>query len=185
MKKAFVSRFAGLFLSWTITSITYSQNSINPARLKAEPSIETIIPASKQLNAAGKSDFNFRNEISSKAVRNFMQDYKTVTDARWSELAHGYSVVNFTVDNIKTRMVYDKRGHCENIVRYYFEDKLPPAVRHLVKSTYYDFTIYHIIEPTINGVTSYLIQMEDSTTWKTIKVVDGEMEVVEELVKVK
>jgi hypothetical protein len=54
-----------------------------------------------------------------------------------------------------------------------------------VKSTYYDFNIYHIIEPTLNGVTSYLVKMEGKSTWKTVKVVDGEMEEVEEYLKLK
>lgn len=185
MKKTFVYGIAGLFLPWSISSPTYSQNSTKPAKLEAKPSIEKIIPTSKQLDIAGMTEFNFRNEISSHAVRNFIKDYKYVTNAKWSKLANGYSAVNFNIDSIKTRIVYDKAGHCENLVRYYFENRLPPAVRHLVKSTYYDFNIYHIIEPTLNGVTSYLVKMEGKTTWKTIKVVDGEMEEVEEYLKLK
>jgi hypothetical protein len=185
MKKAFAYGLTGFFLPWTITSITYSQNSTNPAGFQGKPSIEKIIPTPKQPDTAGKTEFNFRNEISSSAVRNFLKDYKDVTNAKWSKMPHGYSAVVFTVDSIKTRIVYDKGGQCENIVRYYFENRLPPAVRHLVKSTYYDFSIYHIIEPTLNGVTSYLVKMEGKTTWKTVKVVDGEIEEVEECFKVK
>jgi hypothetical protein len=185
MKKAFIYGVAGLFLPWSITSITYSQNTTKPAMFKAKPSIEKIIPTSKQSDTAGTTEFNFRNEISSNAVRNFMNDYKYVTNAKWSKLANGYSAVNFTVDSITTRIVYDRAGHCENIVRYYFENRLPPAIRHLVKSTYYDFNIYHIIEPTLDGITSYLVKMEGPTTWKTVKVVDGEMEVFEEYSKLK
>jgi hypothetical protein len=61
-----------------------------------------------------------------------------------------------------------------------------PAIRHLVKSTYYDFNNYHIIEPTLNGVTSLISsKLEGRTTWKTVKVVDGEMEEVEEYFKLK
>jgi len=185
MKKAFVYGIAGLFLPCSIISITYSQKSTNPVTFEAKPSIEKIIPTSKQLDIAGMTEFNFRNEISSDAVRNFMKDHTDVTNAKWSKLANGYSAVTFTVDSITTRIVYDGGGHCENIVRYYFENRLPPAVRHLVKSAYYDFNIYHIIEPTINGVTSYLVKMEGKSTWKTIKVVDSEMEEVEEYLKLK
>ena len=111
MKKAFVYGVAGLFLPWSITSITYSQTSTNQTELKARPSVEKIIPTSKQLDAAGKTEFNFRSEISSNAVRNFMKDYKYVTNAKWSKLCKGYYVVNFTVDSIKTRIVYDRAGH--------------------------------------------------------------------------
>jgi hypothetical protein len=114
-----------------------------------------------------------------------MKDYKYVTTAKWSKLSNGDCSVNFTVDSITTKIVYDRAGHCENVVRYYFENRLPPEVRHVVKSNYYDFNIYHIIEPTINGITSYLIKLEGKSTWKTVKVVDGEMEEVEEYLKLK
>jgi len=125
MKKAFAYGLTGFFLPWTITSITYSQNSTNPAGFQGKPSIEKIIPTPKQPDTAGKTEFNFRNEISSSAVRNFLKDYKDVTNAKWSKMPHGYSAVVFTVDSIKTRIVYDKGGQCENIVRYYFENRLP------------------------------------------------------------
>ena len=185
MKKASVYKAAGFLLPWTIVSITYSQNSTYTAKLKVQPFVEKIIPTSKQSDGVGSTEFTFRNEISTNAVRNFMKDYKYVTNAKWSKLGNGYYVVNFTVDSIRTRIVYDRAGHCENIVRYYFENRLPPEVRHLVKSTYYDFSIYHIIEPTLNGITSYLVKMEGPTTWTTVKVVDGEMEVFEEYLKLK
>jgi len=185
MRKAFVYRVAGLFVLSSTTIIAYSQELAKSAKLTAKPSIEQIIPASKQSDNDAKTQFDLRNDISIYAVRNFMKDYKSVTDAKWSKLPHGYSVVTFTVDSIRSRIVYDRGGHCENTVRYYFENRLPPAVRHLVKSTYYDFNIYHIIEPTLNGVTSYLVKMEGRTTRKTVKVVDGEMEEVEEYFKLK
>ena len=35
----------------------------------------------------------------------------------------------------------------------------------------------------INWKTGYLVKLEDKTSWKTVKVVDGEMEVSEEFLK--
>jgi hypothetical protein len=178
MKKQLFTCFTIALLSWTI-SPSYSQSA---DRLIYSDD-ELIFPSGK-IPITKDSLKTIPSEIK-KAVKSFTRDYKNITNAKWLRLNHGFSVVYFTVDSINTRLLYNKKGYCENIIRYYFENRLPPAIRHLVKTTYYDFSIYHIIEPTINGVTSYLIQMEGKTSWKTIKVVDGEMEVLEELLKVK
>ena len=181
MKKQLFTSFTIVLLIWTITP-GYSQSpDSNPGLAYSD---EQLISSSEEVPTVKDSAKAIPTEIK-KAVKNFSRDYKNIADAKWVKLDHGFSVVYFTVDSVETRLLYNKKGYCENMIRYYFENRLPPAIRHLVKSTYYDFSIYHIIEPTINGVTSYLIQMEDRSAWKTIKVVDGEMEVVEELFKLK
>jgi hypothetical protein len=125
----------------------------------------------------------YLNDINPKAVRNFLLDYTNVTDAKWSKLESGFTVVRFTTDGVHTRILYNRTGLCENVIRDYHEDKLPREIRHIVKRTYYDFSIYFISEVTIKDITAYIIQIEDKTSWKILKVVDGEMEIIRELTK--
>ena len=56
---------------------------------------------------------------------------------------------------------------------------MPRDIRHMVKSAYYDKRSHN------NGENAYLVKMEDKTSWKTIKIVDGEMETMEESIKSK
>ena len=69
------------------------------------------------------------------------------------------------------------------MIRYYKEDRLPNNVRHLVKSRYYDFDIYQVTEVTRNGTMAYVIKLEDEKHWKTIKVVEDELQELDELSK--
>ena len=67
------------------------------------------------------------------------------------------------------------------MIRRYYEKELPPEVRHLVKSTYYDFNIFYVSEITWNDKLAYIISMDDKTpndkiSYKIIKVVGSEME---------
>ena len=179
MKKAFVYVFTGSFIAWTITSFAYAQSSNSTAKFKQHPSLERIIPISKQLNAARDSDFIFRNEINSKAVRNFISEYKNVAGAKWYKSANGSFVVYFSSENIKSWIYYDKNGDFEFMLRHYNEEKLPHYIRHRVKSNYYDFSIYHVSEIRYNGKTAWYVTIEDKTCWKKIKVLEAEMEVVE------
>ena len=183
MKKAFVFVFTGYFIAWTITSFAYGQIPNSLEKFREEPLPENIIPLSKELNLSTDSDFNFRNDINTKAVRNFIRDYKNVTGAKWFKSANGLFVVYFTNENIQNWIYYNKKGDFEFMLRHYNEEKLPPDVRHLVKSNYYDFSIYHVSEIRYNGKTEYFVRIEDKTCWKKIKVEDGEMEVVEEITK--
>jgi hypothetical protein len=93
-------------------------------------------------------------------------------------------VVRFLVDSISCRAAYDARGNWVYTIKAYDEWKMPKQVRHLVKSTYYDYTITQVEEidrPNEHKV--YLVHMCDATTWKNVQVRDGEMVVVEDFKK--
>jgi hypothetical protein len=180
MEKTFFPGFTGILLTWIITSVCYSQTPIGSP--KPEASLQEIISSVEEINAVKNSAPVRLNEINSRAVRNFVRQYKNVSDAEWFKLKEGF-VVHFTNDGIKSRAFYTKEGRYEGMIRSYFEDKLPREIRHLVKSTYYDFSICHVYEFNVEGITAYLVKMEDKTSWKTIRVIDREMKVMKEYSK--
>ena len=184
MNKAFAPGFATLLLACTITTIAYGQTENRIAKLEAKLFSGKNIPADRQLTSTRDSNFIFRNEISTKAVRNFIRDFKNVTDAEWFRSPTGSFVVYFTSDSINSTIYYTKEGEFDLMIRYYNEEKLPREVRHLVKSNYYDFSIYHVSEFQSNDKTAYVVVMEDKTSWKKIKIVDNEMEIIGEFSKV-
>jgi len=110
--------------------------------------------------------------INTKAVKNFSRNYKN--NAAWFEITDGYIAI-FNEGGIKTKVYYDKKGRLVGQIRSYEEDKLPRDVRHLVKSRYYDFHINYVNELTALNTTVYLVKIEDSKSFKTIRVTDGEM----------
>ena len=57
------------------------------------------------------------------------------------------------------------------------------AVRAVVKSEYYDFSIVSVEEVKLDGRHIYLVDMQDATAIKTVRVEDGEMSVVTSLVR--
>jgi hypothetical protein len=71
------------------------------------------------------------------------------------------------------------------LLSYYSEYKLPWYVRRLVNSVYYDFIINQVIQVEEDNQLVYMIQMEDSTSLKTVEVSDYEMKIVKDLRKAK
>lgn len=185
----FFSSFSAIVFVGILTGHVCSQSLNN---IDVENLIKQEAPQNNSLlqpNLISKSPQLHRNEIPSKAIRNFLRDYKEIADAKWFKLTHennrlnGFRVV-FTLDMVNTMVFYDKKGNYNCSFRYYWEDKLPQAIRHRVKTVYYDFDIGHIAEMNINDKTIYIITVEDKTCWKVIEVAEGkEMVIVKEYTK--
>ena len=185
MKKITFISLTCLLLTSTFSS--YPQNSNTVARLYVDASLEKLTSPSilPQNGLPGTATPASAVEINNKAVRNFTKDYKKATGVTWMNTSGGQFAAYFSSDNIQSLVVYNKKGNYECMLRYYKEDKLPREIRGLVKSAYYDFDIYLVTEVHRNDKIAYVVKMEDKTSWKTVKVVDGEMEVTEDYTKSK
>jgi hypothetical protein len=123
------------------------------------------------------------NNISIKAARDFAERYPEVVEPRWYIAKNGF-IVRFELDSIDSRSAYNLRGAWVYTIKVYPEKKMARSVRHLVKSTYYDYTITQIEEiDRPNEQKVYIVHMYDSTTWKNVQVRDGELKVMEEFKK--
>jgi hypothetical protein len=185
MKKIFFACLTGFFLASSITSISYSQTSNTIAQLSPQPSSEKNIylsDAALYLNHAVSNDLT-TTEISKKIITKFTRNYGIRPEARWFKSSTGLFVAFFAIDNIKTFIYYNVKGGCEYIMRYYEEEKLPREILQWMKNAYEDFSIDQVTEVRKDDKIAYVIKMENRTSWKTVKIVDGEMEVIEEYLK--
>lgn len=124
----------------------------------------------------------YLNHLSTKAARDFTERYPDI-EGKWFSAKNGF-VVRFYLDSISCRAAYNNRGAWVYTIKVYEEAKLPKAVRHLVKSNYYDYAITQIEEiDRPNERLVYLVHMHDATTWLNVQVSEGEMVVAEEFKK--
>lgn len=138
-------------------------------------------PSSKEValdDNAKESDLSAsknNSAMSTKALKSFTKNFKDADNASWSEIEDGFRV-DFTKEDIDTKVFYDRKGRWVANVRNYYEDKLPKDIRHRVKSVYYDYSIYYVQEVTVADKIAYLVKIEDKNSIKTIRIVDGEMD---------
>jgi hypothetical protein len=123
-------------------------------------------------------------DVNINAVRDFSKNFKNASGVKWVKHENGASVY-FAVDGVKMRSTYNTKGRKEYTLKYYDEFSLPTNVRHLVRSTYYDYRIAIATEVIRNEHVSYLVKMENDKEFLTIKVDDGELSVFEKMTKVK
>jgi hypothetical protein len=116
------------------------------------------------------------NNLKSRAVRNFVRSYKNVSNEKWYNVQDGF-IAMFILDDINYRVDYDKKGNWLHTIRTYNENKLPPDVRHLVKSSYYDYNISLVQEiETPREPFTYVVHLDGKTKLINLRVSNGEMD---------
>ncbi|HMH20405.1 MAG TPA: hypothetical protein VK563_01455 [Puia sp.] len=121
------------------------------------------------------------NEISIRAYRHFQKMFAGVSGEYWQKTEDGY-IVSFVQHSFRNRAHFDLRGSFLYSEKFYGEKELTGYTGPDVKRKYPDYRIGVVTEIT-NGVkTFYLLKIENHSSIKTISVVDGKMEVIEDLV---
>ena len=118
-----------------------------------------------------------KTSVSLKALKNFDKSFHQVSDTKWFKVPGGV-IANFLSKDIDFRIVYDENGKWLYNLLTYSDDNLPSDVRSLIKSRYYDYQIEYCNEYQLSNSTVYIIKMTDDNSIKTIRVVDGEIEVI-------
>jgi len=172
MKKTAISGVAVIIASWIINT-THAQFEHSVAKLDS-------IASFTHNNLSMPGEVKDYKAVNTKAEKKITKTYKNATDINWYYLNNSHLMVRFFDNGIQTKIFYNRKGNELAMVRYYTEDKLPNEVRRLVKSTYYDFNIFLVIEVTVGNQTAYLVKIGDKTSTKTIKLMNGEMDVIEE-----
>ncbi|MBO9203837.1 MULTISPECIES: hypothetical protein [Niastella] len=172
MKKIVISGLAIVLLNG-ITSIA-------PAQFVDRA---TSVDATSDFNSNKYATTGVANDvtnINSKAVESFTKQYANATDITWSRANNREQVVRFFMNGIQSRIFFNNKGRQTAMIRYYTEDKLPKEPKQLVKSAYYDYHIFVVVEVTVDNKTAYLVTIKNETNTKTIRVLNGEMDVIEE-----
>lgn len=122
--------------------------------------------------------------VNTKAMRNFVKSYESAVDPEWVSLKDGGYLCRFVIDNVRCRAFYGEKGAWLLTLASYEENKLPRDIRAIVRNSYYDHTITYVDEISVPGRSKiYLVQIQDDKGIKMLRVSDGEMETVRELVK--
>jgi hypothetical protein len=122
------------------------------------------------------------NDVNQKAVRDFKKAFKDISNEKWYSIKNGF-LAEFSLNTTKNRVVYDKKGNWRFTVSYYEEKNLPAEIRAIVKPVYYDYTITRIAEVHVDDKIIYIVHVQNNSSLKTLRVCEGEMELIEDFTK--
>lgn len=122
-----------------------------------------------------------KSVIHPKALKD-LKTFEASTNVIWCVIKKGF-MAEFKKADIQYRVIYSNKGKRFATYRYYNEGLLNPDVRKQIKSNWYDAAITNVTEINYAGITAYIVNIEDKTSIKIIKVVNDEMEVYQEIIK--
>ena len=114
--------------------------------------------------------------ISERALKNFQRTFKGVTNAEWIATEDKGYIARFTTDSVQTVTAYNSKGTRNYTIRFYSENKMPGTVRDMVKYSYGDYSFSKIAEVFYQGVTVYVIYLQDYAHFKIVTVCNGDMQ---------
>ena len=130
---------------------------------------------SKKTDSANSFRFS---RVNSAVMRNFIRTYSGVTNEKWIEIQNGF-VAMFSLDDVDYQVAYDKKGEMLHTIRSYGEAQLSSNMRHLIKSSYYDYDINLVQEIETPGESlTCIIHLMGKTELIDLGITDGEMQVL-------
>lgn len=135
------------------------------------------------------------NASMAKVTRHFWRTYGESKNEKWYSIKDGV-MAEFQDKNILYKVIYNSKGNWVYTLKQYTEKELPEEVRARVKTVYYDYPIRYVTEinEEINqwdnfnrpeSIVVYLLHVENDQESKTIRVANGEMDLVETYDKIK
>jgi len=171
MKKIFLTSIWGIVLVISTAVAVNGQLASNHVKPSERFTISNKPESENYLGIVGR--------VKPPVIRSFLKTYKDVSDEKWIEVKEGF-VALFNLNDIDYQVAYTKKGNLVRTIRSYNEDKMAQDLRHIVKSTYYDFEInrVHEIETPRDPIT-YVVQLVGKKELINLEIYDGEMEVLQ------
>ncbi len=164
--------FAALLNTAAAQSLAKNSLVVEPRFLSAAMKL-TEVPQNEV------ADINYANDVNQKAMRDFKKTFKAVSNEKWYSIKDGF-LAEFSSSTSRNRVVYDNKGNWRFTVSYYDEKTLPTDIRSIVKPVYYDYTISRVEEVHAEGKTIYIVHVQNESSLKTLRVCEGEMDLIED-----
>jgi len=124
---------------------------------------------------------NYRNDINIHAYRYFHKNWPSVVGEVWSKTGDGYAV-SFTESSFRNRAFFNPRGGFLFALKCYSAEKISPELAGIVEKKYPDYRIKVVTEITDGNKIFYRVTIENVASVKTLSIIDGKPEVIEDLV---
>ncbi len=122
-------------------------------------------------------------KISDILYARFTTEYKNATAISYHE-AKKRVMINFKIDDITNRALYTHKGKFLHNIRYYDHRMLDEAIREQVLDAFPRYTICSgVVEVNALGRKAFIVTIEGKQTWKKVKVLNTEVSVLEDFVK--
>ena len=122
------------------------------------------------------------NEISVRAYRYFHKAWPTIKDEVWYKTGKEY-IVSFRNHPHRKRAYFNLRGIFLYSIEYYPGEEISADVTGMIQKKYPGYQIGIVTQVSSQEKTIYYLKIENSSSIKTLSLIDGKLEICEELIK--
>lgn len=112
--------------------------------------------------------------IKSRVLRTFNQSFKDIAP-EWFVLDDTF-LAKLTVAGLPAHALFAKNGYMLYSVNHGTEQSLPPEVRRMIRSTYYDHSITGVTKVDAQERTAWIINLQSADQLLVVKVIGRELE---------
>jgi hypothetical protein len=153
-----------------------AQTPVNTEIAKLDNSFAATESASANTNAAA-------SKINSNALKNFSKQFKSIANANWFVTNdNGFAAV-FSDKSCRTTAVYNSKGRFVYSISRYGANEMPAQLRSDIQAAYEAYNIICAEKITVDGDAVYLVHIQTDRLSKTVRVANGDMDVIETLSK--
>lgn len=176
MKKLHKVFLAGLCLGLITTQQSFSQTSL-PFQVVSSSLTGDVFPGIDNPPAASEANVN------NKAVLHFHESYPQASQAIWVTDDKGSSAVRFVSSGMTIFEHYNRGGRWTSTIRNLPIDKVPQNVLDMVGVAYPDYKIFFAQDVRTPFGFVHVIKAESATQWKTLRVTNEGVDVMEDFDK--
>jgi hypothetical protein len=144
---------------------------------------EAIVNSLNVTSDADKLAMENMKATNSRMYSDFSKHFKNATDIKSSQIKNS-TLISCNMDGKLTRVLYNKNGKWQHTITTYESDKLAESIRDQVSDAFPRYSIFGgVIEVEAGNKKAHFVTIENKSSWKRIRVVDGEMDVYEEFQK--
>ena len=170
MKRNFFAGCMGILITLIMATPTRAQFAFTNVRPPKD-----LVPYARIITK-DESFSAYRNNISTSAVRDFMEKFESVYNESWYN-AEDRFVVMFKLDDVDYRIDYDKQGSCIQTIRSYDASKSTPDIIDMVRSSYPHYHIFLVqeVEMPLHPI-NYFIHLDGKGRLINLRIYNGDIE---------
>jgi hypothetical protein len=118
------------------------------------------------------------DEINGLVINRFRKEFPDASGALWAKTNTGF-LVSFTSKGSSCHAYLSKHGILQGTIRYYGEKELVLDVHKRIQQNYPCLSITAVKEVSHGNTKAYFVTLEDTRTWKVIRIAGDEMDIWE------
>ncbi len=179
MKKS-NSLFAVLLTALCIPAVSFAQYAKNTIRFNPSTLYGTAsVIAGEESDRSALDKLRVSNE---KAFKSFLRDFKGATDVYVDARTDG-TFLSCLVDGIRNRIQYSPKGRWRSTIQYLNASQIPEPVVSMVAHNYPEYNILRASKVIVPEGFAYLVDIDNCSRFKTIRVNGDGIDVYQEFEK--